>query len=312
MRKLIVLLLLVLLIVLGCVYAFIPSRLPLKETISAKTNAKAFSRTLFNETTWKQWWPGQTNDRSSTVFMYNGSRYTLARKTFSSLVISIQRGTDSLSTELVLIPVQPDSVELNWIGMMETSVSPLRRWQKKSWAKHLTNDLRFLLSRMRAYSVDPDNLYGIRIREEKVVDSTLIFTSTTFSSYPTSKNIYQLIDKLRRFAATGNAHQTGSPMLNMLPYGKDSYLVRVALPVDKKLKDEGDIRYKWMLGGGKILVAEVRGGPAQIEKAFLAMGQFVDDHQRTAPAIPFQSLVTDRRNEPDTSKWVTKLYWPVM
>jgi hypothetical protein len=38
----------------------------------------------------------------------------------------------------------------------------------------------------------------------------------------------------------------------------------------------------------------------------------VQDHQRVAPAIPFQSLVTDRTKQPDTSKWVTRLYWPIM
>jgi hypothetical protein len=29
-------------------------------------------------------------------------------------------------------------------------------------------------------------------------------------------------------------------------------------------------------------------------------------------AIPFQSLITDRVKEPDTAKWITKLYAPVL
>lgn len=101
-------------------------------------------------------------------------------------------------------------------------------------------------------------------------------------------------------------------MLNVHKNGDSSYLVKVALPVDKQLKDAGDIQYRWMLKGGNILVTEIKGGPSKIEKAFTEMRNYVEDHQRIAPAIPFQSLVTDRREEPDTNKWITKLYWPVM
>jgi hypothetical protein len=101
-------------------------------------------------------------------------------------------------------------------------------------------------------------------------------------------------------------------MLNIYKNSDSSYLARVALPVDKKLNDSGNIQYRWMLKGGNILITEVKGGPHQIEKAFGEMANYVEDHGRTAPAIPFQSLVTDRRIEPDTNKWITKVYWPVM
>ena len=34
------------------------------------------------------------------------------------------------------------------------------------------------------------------------------------------------------------------------------------------------------------------------------------DNALSSPAIPFESLVTNRMQEPDTSKWVTKIYYP--
>ena len=42
------------------------------------------------------------------------------------------------------------------------------------------------------------------------------------------------------------------------------------------------------------------------------MEQYVSDHKYVRIAIPFQSLVTDRMNEPDSSKWITKIYYPIM
>jgi hypothetical protein len=66
------------------------------------------------------------------------------------------------------------------------------------------------------------------------------------------------------------------------------------------------------LGGGNIFVCEVKGGPYSIDKATRQVQYYMSDHQRAAPAIPFQSLITDRRNETDTSKWITKIYYPVI
>jgi hypothetical protein len=40
--------------------------------------------------------------------------------------------------------------------------------------------------------------------------------------------------------------------------------------------------------------------------------KYKDDYQRVSPAIPFYSLITDRLKEPDSSKWITKIYFPVM
>jgi hypothetical protein len=101
-------------------------------------------------------------------------------------------------------------------------------------------------------------------------------------------------------------------MLNLYRGNDSTYFAKVALPVDRHLRNFGDIQYRWMLKGGNILVTEVVGGPHKIERAFKEMENYVQDHQRVAPAIPFQSLVTDRTKQPDTSKWVTRLYWPIM
>lgn len=144
-----------------------------------------------------------------------------------------------------------------------------------------------------------------------MADSNYIFTSATSANYPVTDTIYKMIDRLKNYVSKNGAKETGYPMLNIFKE-RESYIVKVALPVDKKLTNSGDIKYRWMLKGGNILIAEVKGGSYQIEKAFKEMANYVEDHNRVAPAIPFQSLITDRRQEPDTNKWVTKIYWPVM
>ena len=85
----------------------------------------------------------------------------------------------------------------------------------------------------------------------------------------------------------------------------------VAIPVNKVLPDAGEIQMKRMIPGN-ILVTEIRGGEATIDAAFDTFDKLITDYRKTSPAIPFQLLITNRQVVRDTSKWITKLYYPVI
>jgi hypothetical protein len=58
-------------------------------------------------------------------------------------------------------------------------------------------------------------------------------------------------------------------------------------------------------------MTEVRGGDYTVNQALEHLQEYMNDYQRATMAIPFQSWVTDRSAEKDTTKWVTKIYYPV-
>ena len=62
---------------------------------------------------------------------------------------------------------------------------------------------------------------------------------------------------------------------------------------------------------GNILVGEVKGGLSTILNAEKQLANYVFDYGKASPAIPFQSLVTDRSLEADSSKWITRLNYPI-
>jgi hypothetical protein len=101
-------------------------------------------------------------------------------------------------------------------------------------------------------------------------------------------------------------------MLNIENTDRTNYKVQVALPVNKKLPELGDISSKQMLKDGNILTAEVIGGLNKIDGAMEQFEKYISDYQRSIIAIPFQSLITDRSKEKDSTRWVTKIYYPVV
>ena len=84
----------------------------------------------------------------------------------------------------------------------------------------------------------------------------------------------------------------------------------VAIPVSKSIPTNNNFLFKRMVPG-KILVTEVKGGTYTTGEALKQLEIYRSDNHLRSPAIPFESLVTDRSREPDTSKWVTKIYYPV-
>jgi hypothetical protein len=210
------------------------------------------------------------------------------------------------------VSTNTDSADIVWQGVLPTSYNPIKRLQKYLEAKQINKDIGILIKNMRSFFSKPENIYGFAIRQEPVIDSILVSTFATAKGYPSTAFIYNLLNQLRDYVKNQSAKETGYPMLNIGTEDSINYLTRVAIPVDKELKSSGNISYKRMLGRGKILVTEVKGGPGSISNAFYQMKNYVSDYQRVAPAIPFLSLVTDRIKEPDSSKWITRVYYPVM
>ena len=62
---------------------------------------------------------------------------------------------------------------------------------------------------------------------------------------------------------------------------------------------------------GNILTGEVKGGVYVVTQAEQELKNFVTDFRRMSPAIPYQSLITNRMQETDTAKWITRLYYPI-
>lgn len=175
------------------------------------------------------------------------------------------------------------------------------------------NDLNAVLKNISQNCEDKNKIYGGKIEEVRLQDSTLIFTKNVSDSFPDIKEIYNQIGKLLSYAKTKGATTTNFPMLNIRKSKINSkFEYSIALPVNKDLPAFESITPKRMLSGGKFLMMEVKGGGFDhISKMEINLENYLLDHSYNSPAIPFQSLVTNRLLENDSTKWVTKLFYPI-
>ena len=313
MKKFILVLILLIAIAAGCIYLLIPSTIVISRSINISASDKALMRKLGRAEDWNEWWPGNKNKNDILAsYPLDGFLFTPGAPKPLSVPLTIDANHFTTSAELTLIGKTADSTTVNLETRIISSSDPFKRVNAYYESKKLQKAFDDILVALKKGYSATATLYGFEIRKEKVKDSILVSTFKDVQGYPSIDKIYSLIDQLRDYAKANNATVTGYPMLNIYNTDTTNYVARVALPVDKKLPTSGNISYKWMLGGGNILVTDVKGGQQEIDRAYKRLSDYVSDYSRTAPAISFQSLVTDRRAERDSSKWVTKIYYPVM
>ncbi|MET0635605.1 MAG: GyrI-like domain-containing protein [Chitinophagaceae bacterium] len=306
MKKWSVLFLILLIVFISSVYLFTSPARSFHAAVEIPVSAEGGFRSIYNQVNWDKWWPGEKI--ADNHFRFGKHEYRIRDKQLSSLTIDITGSGDSLASRLNLIISGADSLGLVWIGFGPSSSNILTR-MKWSLDQSLHKETQVILDSLRSFYSKEENIYGFPVTATRITDTALISVSKTMAGMPSTTEIYSMLDKLHAYTSSIGIREINSPMLNISRAG-DSILVRVAIPIEKRVPDSGDLQYRWMLPGGLMCVATVTGGPHTALNAVTTMETYLKDHGLNQPAIPYQSLVTDRRAEPDTSKWITKIYCP--
>jgi hypothetical protein len=291
-------------LVLAGIYLWIPSKLNVVVVLPLKCNVDAADRSLRDTGNRAGWWDfgvgGEIGCQVTGVFR-------------RMLDVSIVDGGMVLASRVTIVPnVQIDSCALQWETELSSGLNPIRRIGRYRQAKRLAADMEKMLSRLGSRLEDQRRVYGMVIKESKgnSTDSMLVSIQRVFGRYPSDSAVYALVGILRQFVLRNGGQEAGPPMLNVTTEVRGGFKAEVGLPTDKIIADKGDIRWRELIRV-QFLEAEVRGGDYTIRDAVRQMGNYISDYQRTVMGLPYQSLMTDRIKETDTTKWVTRLFVPV-
>jgi effector-binding domain-containing protein len=289
------------------VYIIIPGKLTVSSFALMKANPHGAYRCLAGESTWEKIFGEKSVDNG---FEYNKTTFTINRKLLDGIEVLITQNGISCSSAIGLDRLNNDSSIIRWTTTFESSSNPFTKIEQYFAARSIKKNMSYVLDNIKQFLEKEENVYGINVHRTTVKDTLLVAIKSVFKNYPSARDIYSLIGMLQNYARINGARESGYPMLNIKMTDSTNFETMVALPVNKELDDHGAIVHKEMVAGN-ILVAEVKGGPYTVSKAFNSLGDYAADRDLQTPAIPFQSLITDRLQEPDTAKWITKIYYPI-
>lgn len=291
------------------VYVFIPNPIIVSKSSFTYLKPTVVTRYLHDDSKWVQWFPSE----KSTIqqFIYNNIEYKPGGETYSSKEVTIIDDDNKYLSVIHIIPIGLDSCGIEWQFQTNASNNPVKRIIQYQNAKKVWKQMDTLLTRFESAANNTKNVYGYKIDYTTLTDTTLVSTTISTKQYPTTGIIYNMIDKLRAYIQSQKVSEHNYPMLNITHLQNDTYQVKVGIPTSIPLKGNDEIEPKrMMMLTNKTLVANIVGDTSAINSTMRAVKHFMEDHQYQSPVIPFQQLVTDRRQQPDSTKWITKIFAP--
>jgi len=310
MKKWLTGIVLLLVLLTGLVYVGIPRTVVVSGMIAANCNVNGGFKFLGDGSNWIKWWPGK-KEGGELLPEYHGNRYQVEGASYPVISVLIH-GKDSVIRSLMTVVSNgaPDSAVIQWECNLDAGINPVSRVRTYLHAKGLRKDLAELLGVLRPFLGKRENVYGLPIREVSTRDSFLLASRMVLPAYPRTVDIYTALQKMHAQIKEAGGMETNFPMMNITSLADGQYQLMVAIPNSKEISGKGAF-FTRKLVPGKYLACEVRGGDHTINKALVRLQEYIQDFQLTTMAIPFQSLVTDRSKEADTSRWVTRIYYPV-
>jgi hypothetical protein len=309
-RKIVWLSLLLLILLYVMIYFFIPGNQGVSTAISFHGNASAVSRSVANEEDWKKWWPGHKTGHEQSTFFLGDYSIKIEEKLYHAVDVQIRKGGDVRKSSINIFSPTKDSILILWHYDLRAGRNPISRIYGYFEALQTKEIMNVILAHMQSFLEVKDNIYGIRISQIMSNDSTLITTKFQTKAYPTTDETYHAINSLKEYAARNHAKEINFPMKQTNAVKGGGYETEVAIPVDKALRDKGKIILKRYVPW-KEMMGEVTGGDSTINRGFQQFKIFLQEYQYMQMAAPFESLVTDRSREPDTTKWITRFNCPI-
>jgi uncharacterized protein (UPF0333 family) len=296
---------------LAITYFVLPNNSNVSVSVKANASMACVQRVLATKKLYSNWLPKDGKQISANEFLLDDCTFTFISDNFLNNSITVKyKGL--LTSSMVIFEPARDSSFTSVGFQFPNSNNPFTKLSNYFTYKHVETTTQKLLNSLQSFLSTSDNVYGVSMKKSILKDSTLIALKSLSNSYPTIADIYKNIDILKTFAITNGAKATNPPMLNIYKDAENGYAFMVALPIDKWLDNSGNIIAKRMLAGGNILESgEIKGGFYTVDNFLKELENFRADVNGMSPAIPYQSLITDRSKESDTSKWVTKLYFPI-
>lgn len=298
------------------VFIFIPAQLHISAAAAMKANTNSLSRYLSDESKWVKWWPHGSEEKQlvneSNPLQWNTFTYRLTKKLYNSAEVEIRRKDQIMNSKMFIIPLADDSLIVQWQSAFKTSLNPFTRISQYQEAVNIKKNMTVILNSLKSFGENKEKVYAFPIYHTTLKDTFYISEKTVTTGYPPITVIYKLIENLRTYISAQKAKAGDFPILNITKKDSLHYATMVAIPVNKILDGNGNIAFKRMIVyQNKILTAEVKGGPEKIEEAHDALNTYIKDYNLTVPVIGWETLITDRSKETDSTKWITKICIPI-
>ncbi|HEY2648414.1 MAG TPA: GyrI-like domain-containing protein [Puia sp.] len=313
MKKWIVWFIVILILGLASIYIFIPPKNVITIMSSAEATITGEFRYMSQEENWEKWWLDADGKHhvKGEPFTYGGNQFRLNRRSYNAVGIDIIQNGATTPSFLNMISYVIDSTGAVWACETPATLNPVTRVRNYLKALRMKRNMTGVMKVFSDFISNPKNVYGMTIYKTTVHDTLMVSSRFTSPLYPTTAQLYGYFDTLKQTITKQRALPVGFPIMNLRKMPDGSFETQTGMPTNRLLKNDGKI-LALRMPPGLFMTADIRGGAYTVDEAMRQLELFIQEYNRVKIATGFQILITDRRKEPDTTKWITKIKIPIV
>ncbi|MCR8560251.1 GyrI-like domain-containing protein [Mucilaginibacter sp. BJC16-A38] len=293
----------------AAIYLLIPSKITITRFIIVRVAENHAADVLTTATGWNSWWPGSKGTIAG-AYAYKTTLYNAAKFSNSGVQLTVINNNVPSTAKVTYLAEDKETTKITWTDDQLSNSNPFIRLKQYMSISAKEKNTDQLLQHLKQFLEDDKNVYHLAVKVSQVKDTIVVTNKLALKQLPDLQQVYQLVDGLKQLIVKQGAIEVAPPMLNIHQSAQNEFDVMVGIPINKEIKTSGTVAIHKLVPGN-ILEAEVKGGPNTINASINKLEAYKKDHNLVSPAMPYQSLITNRMAEKDTGKWVTKLYCPI-
>jgi effector-binding domain-containing protein/ribosome-associated toxin RatA of RatAB toxin-antitoxin module len=328
--KIIGIILLILIILILVIALFLPKELAVERTVMIKATDKVVFDQVNCIKNWEKWSPWQDSLMTNSYegpecgvgakqlwehkTMGNGTQTITESTEAKSIKTELDFGKMGKATSSWLFEQTGDSTKVTW-GFLEPMNYPIGRWAGLLFVKGAmikSYDTGLANLKKLAESLPPP-LPGKtgEVTEKTIAPQHVITILDTCKLENIDKKMSQLYGELAAYLKKYNLQVTGMPFAAYPDWDPSKPVkIEAGFPVSGPLKAFGRIKYK-LWPGGKVVMATHYGAYETVGITHTQIQHYIQEKGLTVTGATWETYLTDPAKEPDQSKWVTEVYYPV-
>jgi effector-binding domain-containing protein len=314
--------------VLLIIAVFLPSEARVERSIVIDASANEIAANITDLHQWDKWSPWKSAD-SAAEYKYNDTiglgawmewagkivgkgKLTIKKITADSIIyfLAFKEPFESESNGSFSFAQADSGVKVTWTDI-ESLPWPMGRIMGLflNFDEMMGPDFEKGLAKLKS-TTEESYKYSYEILEKEVSPMTIAVIRNKVKAGEIGEILGKSYGEIQAYIAKHGAKMTGSPMAITLAWDSLSWDFEAAIPIDKEIPGNDKIQIKKSYAG-KVIYAEYTGPYTGTYQAYTDLDVYQKKKGYTEAGGPWEVYVTDPGMEPDTSKWITEIYFPV-
>jgi effector-binding domain-containing protein len=311
---------------------FLPSEVHISKSISIEAPIKKAFDQVNNFHNWHNWAPYQD---SSYNARFDGNKEGVGAK----MLWSDEKEGESVNTIIESIPNKKVVTELAFNEQNKAQniflFSEFDGKTEVTW-KMDVNNLSYPFGRFVGYMIRKGAEYNFTLGlealktyvennknkpdysgytiSEKTVDAMAYYAKTSSSTMDVMKNkIDASFELILTEMGKNNIAPIGYPIIEWITYNPESSSdFRCLMGINKNVElNKVNSDFLYQLPSRRVIWLKHYGSYEKYAMAWEALNQYVKNNNLLINGNPYEEYIIDPSNEPDTSKWITNIYFPI-